>query len=63
MKEAFELHVKQDAENFATINEKLDHLLVGVTEVKTQWKMLGALAGLASGVIGTIAAAVLGSCG
>lgn len=63
MKEAFELHVAQDAENFATINEKLDALMTDMVVVKTQWKMVGIFVGGLSSVIGIVAAALLGSCG
>ena len=63
MKEAFELHVAQDAENFATINDKLDALALDMAVVKTQWKMVGIFVGGLSSIIGLVAATLLGSCG
>jgi len=52
-KKQFEEHVAQDAEEFKLINSKLDQLL-------GQWKLVGAAVGILSGIIGTIAAALLG---
>ena len=52
LKQDLKTHMEQDREDFATINTKLDQLL-------GQWKLVGVIFGTLSGIIGTIAAALL----
>jgi hypothetical protein len=56
-------HMEDDKEALASIDTKLEKLLIDVVTIKSQWKVVGAVAGALTGVLGAVIGAMLGSCG
>lgn len=60
LEKKLDLHIAHDAVEFKSINEKLDKLLVEVTTLKTQWKMIVSIASALVGSVGLIAGWIWG---